>query len=78
MFNDVMKKDPMDNLYCSDPIACAPCVVVINKKYTDLRDKLNQCISKLYKNGSLSKLSQKWLGKDVFAIAKQTGSLEKY
>lgn len=78
MFDDVMKKDPMDNLYCSDPIACAPCVVVINKKYTDLRDKLNQCISKLYSNGSLSNLSQKWLGKDVFSIAKETGSLEKY
>lgn len=74
MFDDIMKKEPMD-LYCSDPISCAPCVVVLNKDQTELRDKINECILKLYKEGKLSELSKKWLGKDVWEIAKQTDAL---
>lgn len=75
MFNDIMKKEPMD-LYCSEPIYSAPCVAVINKNQTDLRDKMNECILKLYKEGKLSSLSKKWLGnKDVWEIAKQTNAL---
>lgn len=76
MFYDIMEEEPMD-LYCSDPIYCAPCVVVLNKEYTDLRDKINDCIVKLYKEGKLSELSKKWLGdKDVWSIAKETDALD--
>ncbi len=75
MFYDIMEKEPMD-LFCSEPIYCAPCVVVLNKNYTDLRDEINKCIVKLYEEGKLSDLSKKWLGnKDVWEIAKQTGAL---
>ena len=77
MFNDVMAAQPMDNLYCSEPIYCAGCVVVLNKNYTDLRDKINESIVKLYKDGKLSELSKKWLGKDVWEIAKNTGALDE-
>lgn len=75
MFYDIMKEEPMD-LYCSDPIYCAACVVVLNKEYTSLRDKINECIIKLYKEGKLSELSEKWLGNDVWAIAEKTGALD--
>ena len=68
----------MDNLVCSDPITCAPCVVVINKDMTDLRDAINGAIAELYEDGTLSTLADKWLGTDVFAIAEQTGALEDY
>lgn len=74
MFYDIIKKEPMD-LYCSKPIYTAPCVAVLNKNYTDLRDQINESLVKLYKEGKLSALSQKWLGKDVWDIAKQTGAL---
>lgn len=75
IFDDIMKKEPMD-LYCSEPIYSAACVVVLNKEQTELRDKINDCIHKLYKEGKLSELSKKWLGgKDVWDIAKQTGAL---
>ncbi len=77
MYKDVMEAQPMDNLYCSEPIYCASCVTVINKDYTDLRDKINECIVKLYKDGKLSELSEKWLGKDVWKIAKETGALDE-
>lgn len=78
MFYDVMEQEPMDNLVCSDPITCAPCVVVINKDMTDLRDAINGAIAELYEDGTLSTLADKWLGTDVFAIAEQTGALEDY
>ncbi|MCH3964453.1 MAG: transporter substrate-binding domain-containing protein [Clostridium sp.] len=74
MFYDIIKKEPMD-LYCSEPIYTAPCVAVINKNHTDLRDQINECLVKLYKEGKLSDLSKKWLNKDVWDIAKKTGAL---
>lgn len=75
MFYDIMKQEPMD-LYCSEPIYCAGCVVVLNKQCTALRDKINDCIIKLYKEGKLSELSEKWLGNDVWAVAEKTDALD--
>lgn len=75
MFYDIIKKEPMD-LFCSKPIYTAPCVMVMNKNYTDLRNQINECLVKLYKEGKLSDLSKKWLNKDVWDIAKQTGALD--
>lgn len=77
MFYDIIKQEPMD-LYCSEPIYCAPCVVVLNKDYTDLRDRINESIHTLYKQGKLSELSKKWLGgSDVWQIAEETGALDE-
>lgn len=78
MFYDVMEQEPMDNLVCSDPITCAPCVVVINKDMTDLRDQINTAIAQLYTDGTLGELADKWLGTDVFSIAESTGALVDY
>lgn len=77
MFYDIMEEEPMD-LYCSEPVGCAACVVVLNKEYTDLRDKINDAILSLYKDGKLSELSKKWLGDvDVWEVAKETGTLDE-
>ena len=78
MFYDVIKQEPMDNLVCSDPITCAPCVAVINKDQTDLRDQMNGAIAELYENGALKELADKYLGVDVFKIAEDTGALADY
>ncbi len=78
MFYDIMEQEPMDNLVCSDPITCAPCVVVINKDLTAFRDEINTAIAKLYEDGALQELANKWLDVDVFAIAESTGALEDY
>lgn len=78
MFESVMEQEPMDNLFCSDPITCAGCVVVINKDMTDLRDEINLAICKLYDDGTLEELSNKWLGSDVFKTAEETGALYDY
>ncbi len=40
---------------------------LVNKNETQLNSDLNQEIIKLKNDGTLSKLSQKWLGEDVFA-----------
>lgn len=77
MFYDIMEEEPMD-LYCSEPIYCADCVVVLNKEYTHLRDKINDCILELYKDGKLAELSEKWLGNDVWKIAEDTGALSDF
>ena len=76
MFYDIMAQESMD-LFCSEPIGCAACVVVINKDYTDLRDKINESIKTLYKEGKMQELSKKWLsGVDVWQIAEDTGAID--
>ncbi|SFR55647.1 ABC transporter substrate-binding protein [Anaeromicropila populeti] len=77
MYDDIIAQEPMD-LFCSDPVYCADCVVVINKEYEDLRDKLNECIVTLYQDGTLSELSKEWLGMDCFQVAEETGALYDY
>lgn len=77
MFDDIMEQEKMD-LFCSEPVYCAPCVVVINKDYEDLRDQMNECIVKLYQDGKLSELSNKFLSMDCFEIAKTTDALYDY
>lgn len=77
MFNDIMAQEQMD-LFCSEPITCAPCVAVVNKDYEDLRNKLNDCIVSMYKDGTLKELSEKWLGDDYVKVAEDTGSLFDY
>lgn len=77
MFYDIMKQEKMD-LFCSEPIVCAPCIAVINKEYQDFRDRMNECIVEMYKDGTLKELSEKWLGKDYIKVAKDTGSLFDY
>lgn len=77
MYKDIVEKEPMD-LYCSDPITCAPCVAVINKEYEDLRSKINDCIVSFYKDGTLKELSEKWLGDDYIKVAEDTGSIFDY
>ncbi|MQN01000.1 MAG: hypothetical protein DUD27_08350 [Lachnospiraceae bacterium] len=80
MYDDIVKnnKSEADATYCSDPITCAPCVAVINKNLTDLRDAINTATCELYKDGTLQKLSKKWLNDDVFATAKNTKTLFDY
>ncbi|HCA71312.1 MAG TPA: hypothetical protein DEP27_01805 [Ruminococcaceae bacterium] len=80
MYNDIIKKVPSmkNTTFCSKPITTAGCVAVINKNLTDLREKLNEATVKLYKDGSLAKLSEKWLGGDYLKVAKQTNSLYDY
>ncbi|MCI1990585.1 MAG: transporter substrate-binding domain-containing protein [Oscillospiraceae bacterium] len=80
MYNDIIKKSPAmkDTMFCSEPITTAGGVAVINKNLTNLRDKLDEATVKLYKDGSLGKLSAKWLGKDYFKVAKDTNSLYAY
>lgn len=77
MFYDIMAEEPMD-LFCSEPIGCAACVVTLNKDYEDLRDKINDVILQLYAEGKLSELSKKWFnGVDVWEVAKETGTLDE-
>lgn len=76
IYDSVIKQDPMKNLYISKPIYSAACVAVINKNQTDLKNQMNKVILKLYKSGYFAKLSQKWLGEDVWKIAKDTHSLD--
>ncbi len=78
MFYDVIESEPMDNLVISEPITCAPCVVVINKDMADLQSKINSATAELYEEGKLAELSEKWLGADVFKIAEETGVLADY
>lgn len=80
MYKDIVKATPElgQSTYCSDPITTAGCVAVINKNLTDLREAINEATCALYKDGTLKSLSEKWLGKDYFEIAKNTGSLFDY
>ena len=80
MYNDLVKSDPTlaDKTFCSDAITTAPCVPVFNKSLTDLREAVNEATVELYKDGTLQKLSTKWLGKDYLKTAQDTGSLFDY
>lgn len=80
MYNDLVKSNPelADTTFCSKPITTASCVAVINKNLTDLRDAINQATCELYKDGTLQKLSTKWLGADYFKTAEDTKSMFDY
>lgn len=80
MYNDLVKAKPelAKTTYCSKPITTAPCVPVINKGLTELRDAINEATVELYEDGTLKALSEKWLGADYFKTAEETGSLFDY
>lgn len=80
MYNDLIAANPdlKDKTYCSEAITTAPCVCVINKELTDFREAINEATVELYKDGTLKKLSEEWLGKDYIQTAKDTGSLFDY
>ena len=67
-----------DTTFCSDPITAAACVCVINKSLTDFREAVNEATVELYKDGTLKKLSEEYLGADYFETAKDTDSLFDY
>ena len=80
MYDDLVSANPeiADSTYCSDPITTAQCVCVINKSLTEFREAVNEATVELYKDGTLQQLSEKDLGGDYFAVAKDTGSLFDY
>ena len=80
MYNDLVAANPelADTTYCSAPITAAACVCVINKSLTDFREAVNEATVELYKDGTLKSLSEKYLGSDYFAVAKDTGALFDY
>mgnify|MGYP004499578081 CR=1 FL=1 len=80
MYNDLVAANPdlADKTFCSDPITTAPCVCVINQSLNDFREDVNEATVDLYKDGTLQKLSEKYLGSDYFAVAKGTDSLFDY
>lgn len=40
-------------------------VIGFAKDNTELRDKVNDAIGKLYENGEAAKISENWFGKDI-------------
>ena len=80
MYKDLVKdnKELADETFCSKAITTASCVAVMNKNLTDLREAINEATCELYSDGTLQKLSQKWLGADYFQTAKDTNSLFDY
>jgi L-cystine transport system substrate-binding protein len=80
MYRDLLESNPEleSQTFCSDPITTAGCVCVINKNLTAFREAVNEATVELYKNGTLSGLSEKYLGQDYFQTAKNTGSLFDY
>ena len=40
-------------------------VIGFAKDNTELRDKVNDAVKKLYENGEAGKISEKWFGKDI-------------
>lgn len=80
MYNDLIVADPTlaESSFCSEPITTAGCVAVINSNLTDLREAINRATCELYADGTLTELSEKWLGKDYFRVAEDTNSLFDY
>lgn len=80
MYKDLLNSKPelKDTTFCSDPITAAACVCVINKSLTDFREAVNEATVELYKDGTLKKLSEEYLGADYFETAKDTDSLFDY
>ncbi len=80
MYADLVAADSTiaDTTFCSEPITTAACVCVINNTLSDFREAVNEATVELYKDGTLKKLSEEWLGKDYFEIASDTGSLFDY
>lgn len=80
MYADLIEANPelAEESFCSEAITTAPCVAVINSNLTEFRDAVNQATCELYADGTLKALSEKWLGKDYFAVAEETGSLYDY
>lgn len=80
MYADLVAANPEleDTTYCSAPITTAACVCVINKSLEEFREAINEATVELYKDGTLSALSNEWLGNDYFEVAKDTGSLFDY
>lgn len=54
----------------SDPVQISPTYLLINKKYVDLSNQINTAIAQLKKEGTLSTLSIKYFGEDVFKYQK--------
>jgi L-cystine transport system substrate-binding protein len=80
MYNDLIASNPelADESYCSEAITTAGCVCVINKNLTAFREAVNEATVELYEDGTLSSLSEEYLGKDYFQTAEDTGSLFDY
>ena len=80
MYKDLLNSKPelKDTTFCSDPITAAACVCVINKSLTDFREAVNEATVELYKDGTLKKLSEEYLGADYFETAKDMDSLFDY
>lgn len=80
MYYDIIASAPdlADKTFCSEPISTAACVCVINNSLVDFREAVNEATVELYKDGTLKKLSEEWLGSDYFATAEATGTLFDY
>lgn len=63
-------------LKVTDPVDAAGTVILYNKKNTDLQKAIDQQITALIKDGTLSKISQKHFKQDNFAKARELGVLK--
>lgn len=54
------------NLKLSKAVAKVPTYIIFNKNQTELKNKVDQALKELKQDGTLSRLSEKWFGEDVF------------
>ncbi|BBI33305.1 transporter substrate-binding domain-containing protein [Cohnella abietis] len=60
------QKDLKLDLKLTDVIKKNPIYFVLNKSETDLKAKLDAALKDLKADGTLSEISQKWMGEDIF------------
>jgi L-cystine transport system substrate-binding protein len=60
------QKDLKLNLKLSNALQKNPIYFVLNKSQTDLKTKMDKAVKELIQDGTLPKISEKWLGEDIF------------
>lgn len=68
---DLGKKEGLDLATLAEPVKVNPTVLEVNKQETKLAEELDAALGEMKKDGTLSKLSEKWYGSDLTKLLDQ-------
>lgn len=66
-FEKINEQIGADNLTLTDVVMCEDTYIMFNRTQEDLRNAVDTTLKKMFEDGTMSKISNKWFDEDVFS-----------